>query len=533
MDPVSFGMSNAKLADMSNYSKAKNKLYFKKNGNDIWLRTAFNDTNDLVQKLYANMATKYATVYWNPIFCPNRTSLLAKNTALDYATSWDGTTYHYTDDDAYPLNYNGTYMGGNHGPNCCRNVTITGHDKATADLGSIWQDAGTKQWTLVRIVDANTLQFCPEFTVSSDSWAFSTTIGAAPLSHVSGATHTGDIAFTASVVSELLPCVKTVVTTILKDGVTDISVDGIDAMTSNVFECDFIDIKQTYSIPDPRTIPTYMQANVGKTIAEAIVDSSVTADVNVAITYRFYSNGTCVVYHTVTAVNKVNTVLFGGVQSIALNYGTASRKLLEYIPRAKSFVGSTATWDFKTPSLISGTFEEINLTSARWEDANKPPFRFTQVLEASDDTKLIGFTLGYSLDKTITIDSVRKNNLAGLQGAFNMPASSRKQYPVAEYATSLSAAAYINALCYRSYFDPNGIQGATVFEYHQEGESLIVDIDFNQTVSDITFELPSGWYGKTVTILDSAGTITVSNTVGLDGITVSVTDYGSATLKIG
>lgn len=162
---------------------------------------------------------------------------------------------------------------------------------------------------------------------------------------------------------------------------------------------------------------------------------------------------------------------------------------------------------------------------------NKPPFRFTQLLRDGSNVPIISFTQGYSLSKGNTVDVTRKDLVTAK--AFYIPVSTLKNYPYVIGAVSEAGGQTFKAVIYRGYFDPNNIKGATVYQYHQEGNELIVDIDFHTNVTGVHMPVPAGWNGKTITVLDSDGSITVPNVVSGNGITVSVTGgYGSATLKI-
>jgi len=509
-------------------SKVENNLdtnpymYVKKDDNNIWLRTPFNSIYDLVLNFFADYSAESGATYYNPLFAFQSTQLLDINTVYTFAQSWVGTEYHSTTDDLAPMRYNGTYIGGGHGANIVKKITVTSHDKVTADLGSIWADADSKQWTLVRVVDATHLQFLADLTTGENgNWVGDTTMGASPLTHVSGATNTGDIAFSASATDQLLPGVKNVSQRFLVDGQVSIVDDA-------VYQCAFFDIIQEYQIVDPRTLLTYMKANIGKTIIEANADSSVTADCTIVSRYRFSPNGSCVVYHEASAVNYLASVYWGGLQSAKLAYDTG--KLIEYIPRVKSFTGSVKTWDFAATEEIQGDFEEISLGSAKWNDTNKPPFRYAQIVQTAEGVPVIGFSAGFSLSKLDTVDTTRKTRVS--PEAFNIY-TTRKTYMHETYYNALIAGTTHKHLAYRVYFDPNNISSATVYQCHQEGNELIIDVDFHITVDHICMPVPAGWYGKAITTLDSNGTITIhNNTVGLDGIVVSVTSYGGATLKI-
>lgn len=507
---------------------ANPKMLFKKRGTDMWLRTPYDGTYDLIQKI----SSAYTD---NGILEPLTTTVISKSTAKDFATSWDGgTLWHNVIDDAAPFKYNGTYIGGGHGAYLAQNIAVSSHDKTNADLGSKWIDAGSKQWTLVKIIDTTHLLLIPDIgSHASGYWTFDATLGASPLTHVSGATHAGNISFTSSAIASLAPIVKNLTLQTLVDGKIDVSTTSIDSVPDDVYQCDFVEFKQTYDIYDPRTLQAYMWANVGKTITEAAANASVTSEMTLSITYRFRADNSCDVYVDFTNHAPLNAFYFGGVQSGSLRYADASRKLLEYIPRSKSWVGGVATWDFTVPTEIQTTFESIKFPTSHWANTSKPPFRFTQILKDSSGNPLIGFTLGYSLLKSKSVDATRYNNLDATDGAATMQGSSRKSYPVLMASALLADETNWNGYCYRTYFNPNDIGDATVYQWHREGDALIVDIDFHETVTNQRLQLPYGLIGKTVTLLDSNGTITVHTTTVTDGyLTVSATTYGSATVKI-
>jgi hypothetical protein len=497
--------------------KANPYMYFKKNSTLMYVRTPFDATNDLVQYL---KSVKDGTNI--PIFAFGNTYLLDKTTAYTNAANWAGTLWHAVDDDNAPLYYNGSYNGANHAPYACRTLTVISHDKTAADLGSAWQDAGAKTWYLVKIISATSLQVISDFGTDETNgyWTFNTAIGASPLTHVSGATHTADITFSATAVSGFFPMAKNVSTTVWIDGLYP-PVDG------TVYQCAFLDIKESYDICDPRTTLAYMKANIGKTIVEAVADSTVTADASIVNRFRFFPNGSCVQYTSLTTVNYLNELSFSAIQS----YKLQGDNLYQYIPRVNPYVGSVKTWDFTTPELISGTFETVTLVNATHsKDADNPPFRFTQISKTSGGVPTIGFTLGYSLTK---LDSVDTSRAVSAATAYTIDATTRKQYPRLIYATSKAGGLTFSTMCYRGYFDPNNVNGATVYQYHEEGNELIVDIDYHTSVDHVCLPIPANWYGKTVSTLHSDGTITIhTGTVTGAGVVVSVTDYGSATLKI-
>jgi len=522
-----FGKSQKQISTNSEsitLLEADRSMYLKKSGYSIALRCPFNDIYDLLQTMYTNRNLGVVTSDENPIFNLDGTYLMDKNISL--TESWSGVWWHNTRDDIAPPNYDNTYIGGNHGANCVRLLTATNHGKTNDDLGSAWVDGGAKIWYIIKIVNTNALWVIADFT-GSTFWQFDTsaTITGSVLTHSANAIHTNSINFTASSITQFKPSVKDISLSILIDGV-------IVPEDDKVYRCEFVDIVQTYGIADPRTTMAYMKINIGKQIYEALADETVIADFHMSLRYRFFANGMCVIYHSMQNDTALRSPYWGCIQANALSYNSGIVNLYAYIPRTLPIVGSVKTWDFKTPELISGTFETINFDSATWQDANVPPYRFTQIIKNASDVPIIGFTLGYSLQKSDTLPATREANTT--RAGF-ISSTTRKQYPLIyrKSSTTISDLMYVECLGFRGYFDPNAISPATVFQYYEEGNALIVLLDIHQSVAFEQFTLPSKWVGKDVTVLDTDGVITIHNSmVTSEGLVVSVTNYGMVTLKI-
>ncbi|HZK99033.1 MAG TPA: hypothetical protein VFC47_03960 [Caulobacteraceae bacterium] len=100
-------------------------------------------------------------------------------------------------DEETPVSINDAFVGANH-YSISYYVTATAHGMTNVDVGSIWNDTNAIPWVLSMIVDANTLCFTIKNQGTATSWLFP---GVAPpgatFVHVSGATHTGPITFSA------------------------------------------------------------------------------------------------------------------------------------------------------------------------------------------------------------------------------------------------------------------------------------------------------------------------------------------------
>lgn len=494
-------------------------MSIKKSGHYIYVRTPFDSTQDLTQQFYDD-STQIPSLQ-NPLFNFGYALLIDNTIPKTVAGNWvDGTNVHSRTDDDCPVQESGTYIGANHGANCVRNVTVASHDKTDADLGSVWQDAGTKTWYLIKVVDSTHLWFVTDFSINGTYgyWYYDTAIGASPLSHVSGATHTANVVFSSTAVTQILPSVKNIELSFL--------MDGKDAITEGVAynERSFLEVTVDYDIARPPFILAYMKSNIGSTIQDALDDDSVTADIHVQDVHRFDSLGCCRHKTTLTTLEYIYQFRAGGIQSLGLT--KTGRKIFEYLPGTLTIGGS----DYTIPVDITSGISLTIFDSTYWKDSNKPPYRGTQILKTTEDALIIGFSLGYSLQFGDTIFDTRKTKV--INRAFSLSADN-KQYPQVVYDQNTPADTTITIHAFSGYYDPNNIGNATVFQCHQEENSLIAEIDYHTNVTNEILTLPVDCTGKTVTVLTSDGNITIGSTI-TTGLDITVADgYGSATVKIG
>ena len=113
------------------------------------------------------------------------------------------TLIHSTGDEISPIFAGGSYIGANHGWAAGPRLAMAAHGKTLADVGSRWSD-GTSTYTLLKVLDANTLVLGGPYTVSAGRATVSITLPSGPLTHVSGATNTATITGT-SVLEQIGP----------------------------------------------------------------------------------------------------------------------------------------------------------------------------------------------------------------------------------------------------------------------------------------------------------------------------------------
>ena len=125
----------------------------------LYARFPWDATYDAVQRITVTAVSASATA--NGCVQPSGIKLIPIATArTGMATAYNAAASAQTiagqADDAPPVKYNNTYIGGNHGASFTKKITATAHGKAAADIGSLWTN-GSVQFRIVAIIDANTL----------------------------------------------------------------------------------------------------------------------------------------------------------------------------------------------------------------------------------------------------------------------------------------------------------------------------------------------------------------------------------------
>lgn len=498
----------------------------KKVGNDIYIRSSFDSTYDLIQKV--TLATDVA-------FTNNTVNVQGARKALKTVTDNDVAWGHASSiklasqgDSSAPIKYNGTYIGGNHGAFVVKEITATGHGKTVVDVGSEWVDGLPRKWYLMRVVDANKLWFISENLSVAPAWSFSNTLTGSTLTHSASATNTGAITVASSVSTQLWPALQSQTKKIMLDGITEVTADG-------TYLCTTLDIVNSYTIPNVAAVLTYVRSLVGGATQPSFIDSSIAPDVSRCITYRYAENGSCTIIDSVRNYNQLTLDYFGGTQAEALEY--TGKQLWQYIPRMTPIVGTVKTWDFKSQENISGTFETLTIDSSKFTDVNNPPDRMAQIVKTSGVSEF-GLMIGFSPVRSVGLPATRKTLIS--ESCFI--SALRKQYlkalnggGSAFTSNILPVNSVYDIVAYRAYWSAETCPEATSFIWFRDGKNIIVIADFHQNVTCSKLPLPTYFSGLDVTVIDKTPTLTLhgSGVLSSDGLLVSVTSgYGYIVLKL-
>jgi len=495
-----------------------------KSGSGVYIRTTWDGTNDLVQKMEfvdsRNNIVNFSESY-----------ILPKNTAdKDIpAVFCSGTLVAWQADDACPAFYNGAIVGGNHGAEVVKVVESTGHGKLQAeDLGSEWLDSSSRKWYLLKVVDADHLWFMSEDIGSSGIWQFAHEIAPGPLTHSNGATHTAGIAVTSQTTCQL--------TGALQGQVKRLLINGVEITADGVYACNTVDIVNSYNIPDLAGVIGYYKTLSGTNRKATFADDVIASDCRFEITYRFAANGSCTVYHQFRTFQELALNYVGFVQSYRLEH--TNKRLRQYVPKTTAVAATLKTWNFNNQEDITDQIEGINFTAETWADADNLPDRAAMIVKDNGGKAQVGYVAGYSPLSGIGVASVRKTMVGNALNLYN----SRKNYlhgidsgGSAFPGGRIAAGTVIDAVAYRSIYNPLTLPQATVFTWFQDGTDVVVLLDFHQPVTRLPIPLPAGFAGKTVNVVDKSPSFSLIDGANVlaERLSVTVTgEYGYAVLKI-
>lgn len=494
-----------------------------KSGDDVFIRTAWDATYDLVERLVIDNLNANRCVEFYSL------GLIPKGTDDSLVAGTTPTSLKNCEDDIAPANYNGTYIGANHGASQIYEITATSHGKTVVDVGSEWVDSASRKFYILKIVDTNKLWIISENLSATDVWSFGAVTGAT-LTHSANATHTGTITIGSSVLSQLIPAVKNHTRKLYLNGKTEITTDG-------VYKGEFFEVINSYDISDVPSLLDYVVSQVGSATQPSFTDSSIAVSSRVSISYKFHANGSCTVYQSFMPKKTVNMGYLGFIQGMAITPPSGGT-LHEYVPQVSPFSIGGNSYDLAAVQDITSLSDSLELTAARWADANNPPSRFVQFAKTSGGAKSnnFGFTLGYCTDVGIGVPATRKD-LAASAGFIY---TSKKQYPKlitggsTDYPDSLIPAnTLIDAVCFRCPINYNYDTDATNISWYYVGDTIYLMLDYHTNVNKMV-ALPTEMSGRAVTVLEKSANMTIgSSFVSPDGIHIAVTGgYGAAVLRL-
>lgn len=421
------------------------------------------------------------------------------STVFNFKSENAGIVNRNLGDDVSPYGIDGTLVGANHGYGKYA-LTVSGHGKTNADIGSVWSD-GTKEWVITRIVDANTI----DVTVRARTGAIASN---ATLTHVSGATNTTTMTVTAAVSGQLYPSIK--------NRKLRMSIDGVQLPISNMTRTykSNITFHETYEIIDKLALVEWLIANKGS----EILQYGGQACASVSLDHRFDVEGgyaATLDFLALTDISSFQDIMFG--QSV--RFGANS---FFYVPKTLPFTqGST---NYNLTNLSQVTFASIaDFDSAKTEATGILADRIIQ----HDATHAVGFALGML---PILDASMDKRRLNAEGKALRISTAMKSYLYVVDGKTSLVAGDYFAAVIYRKHF-PVLTRTAQYAVRSKRGDYLY--LDWHAAVTE-RIDLPPDYCDRDFSIIEKSSNVSILSDTASSSIAVKVDNsknYGYAILK--
>ncbi|PWR08578.1 hypothetical protein DKT68_15285 [Micromonospora acroterricola] len=403
-----------------------------RSGNSLLVRSPFDATRDILMPwnlAYGEESQAAPADVTNPnvVLVPSVTA-----DDLVWPTIATGTAIHNAPDDNAPINVQWCYIGGNHGWTAW-NVTMAGHGKATADVGSTWSD-GVRTFTLLAVVSSSVLLFAGPYTVSSGVVSSPSAAPGAALTHVSGATNTTAVPISGGVaVTQIHPSSY--------DHTATAALDGRQVATGKAAG-QVLTISESYLIASYKGMVDWAQSHVGTPVLANL--SSVPALARVSNTYRITA-AQVVVAQRVTAVEKT-IVNMGVTQAFPLTLPSGGTRR-QFMPG----VGAAGGVNFSTFADLATVTGTTDIGPAAYLSPLVPAASMTQW--AYDSTGAAQYGLAMGLLPTADGHPSQRLKNAATKGWFIAP-TTKKSYPQLAWAKTLNAGESLSGTAYRRYLAP-------------------------------------------------------------------------------
>lgn len=414
-----------------------------------------------------------------------------------------------TNDDGTPYRLNNTTLGGNHGY-AKSVVTIAGHGKTHADIGSVWSD-GTSQYVLSDI-NNNVLYFI--------SVLGNTIISGSTLTHVSGATNTSNINSTTKTNAQLFNSIGNINKRVFIDG-EELLLTANTTLYYNK-ELTFV---ESYDILNKDSIVQYLIDNVGTfTPADSPILLEGSSDVRVTNTFRFDTEMGCTQYQDFLSLK--DGIPFQDIMFIQAQYNNIDAPVKYYIPKTLPITYNGNSYDFSnivnmTSFNFVSTSDGLNFTNALSEPTGLKPDRVVRLHNS------IGFAVGFIPVRTNSpenrpINATRK--YLQIRGTKKIYMSSVD----ISGKTMLAKGEYYSSIGYRKYFELKSARTAYYTIDTTEGTYLYAD--WHSAILD-TLVLKDSLIGKSYEVVEKSDSVNILSEYATDRINIDVTGKGYLILK--
>lgn len=486
--------------------RAENKIAVQKHGDNIYIRSWFSPTQDIV--ITMNKGVNRQINYYTAALIPANAPL----NKINYSSK---EIFHYCHDDTPPLKIISTYIGANHGCSDARELTIPAHGLTTKDIGTAWKDSRGDIYYPIKIVNDSKIWVLGEDKGKNGIWRFNRLIAPGAFVRLSD---NKKLKVQKAVLAQIHPAVRISKQQLLVDGKTPLK-DGEPVI------CDYFDIVEEYDIIAPDSLLEVIKKNPGK--KPDFIAPGIEALLTDKTTYQFQPRGVCLVDNQIIPNRDFSTYQASPVMTMQLNKLNNYKIHEYYIPKTKAFKNAGTEYDFNSiqdftvPIKFSLSFRAANKNI----DPVNPPNRFIQFLgqvEKGKKVHTVAYATGIINDFGIGKSAERVKNVDEMLFIYR----SYKTYPkvLDQKAGALKAGVNLHSRGYRNYFDPQRYKNPTCVYWHRQGEINRLYIDYHKAVSKDVIKLPEAFSGMKIKVVEKTPTIELltKEKVPEQGIAVSV-----------
>jgi hypothetical protein len=427
------------------------------------------------------------------------------------STALNGLTLHSMGDDAAAYRLNETTIGANHGYNrSC--LTAAAHGKTFIDVGSVWVDGASKQWVLAVIDSTGALSF----TARTDNTGIVATSGT--LTHVSGATNTASVSWTAVSQEQWYP--------MLKNHVVNVTADSrpIDPASTTPVQFERLTIAQSYELMTKTSIVEWLIART-KTNVD-LTEYAAAPNVSVSMTHVFDKYGNCTIATDILALDTVPlsasaaAILFSMTARLTPNL---DGNVYYYMPNALSLTHESVVYDFANKADVS-TFApstRLDMTPDRVA-SGKTINRVVQL------TNNWGYASGFL--PILSASPANRPTLAARKSLQLNNSGAKIYFSAVDSAsiTTMAAGDYYSAVCYRNYFRRPAARTDSYAVCSRQGDFHFMDWHIATTDR---VPLPPELQGRAFTVFDKSDSVTVLSQIATSSVACKIADAVYTILK--
>lgn len=405
-------------------------------------------------------------------------------------------------DDVAPVRMMGATVGANHGYS--RTVlTLAGHGKTNADVGSVWTN-GTYEWVIIQIISVSQL------AVTCRTLNIALPLGNT-LTHVSGAANSASFTPTATSSRQWYPMLKNHKVNLMLDNEVSNELNLESGFS------DSLKISESYDLMEKSDIVEWLILNGGK----EVTSYSAASACNVSHTHTFNSDLTDVIsanFFVYKNLSAARDLMF--TQSAPLE--PVDNELLYYVPRSIAFTHESVAYDFSKLQNVAdlNITSRIDFTSARTEVDAVLPDRL--VMLAGD----LGYASGYlpildaapDVRNTLTSKGIQISEARDTLGR-----PSPKLYPyLVDGLTTLQAGANYSCVAYRTYFKRPSVAARTVQYDVQYGNEVYLFLDWHAGDFVDIVQLKPYLHGRNFEVIEKTDNVTLLSKIASENIAVNI-----------